>query len=194
MPRKEARQKRRSKKRKKVENRQPTKMKRSRYSEAMVCTMADYDLSRSAILTYLYVNLNCNLASGTSHQIEYQQVADYFDWHPKTVYAAICELEFVGLITVRERGGMVLSIPHQGLIQHMVHQQDYENKEKTFYAELQKMITNKEFERGRHLDASVKLRMYDLLVEECGREGRWKPKMEDRSHLLEKLEVYAPSE
>ena len=194
MARKEATRKRRNKKRKKVETRQPTAMKYSRYSESMLCTMADYNVSRSAILIYMYINLNCNLSSGVSHEIEYQQIEDYFGWHSETIYLAIAELEFVGLIDVRKRGGMILSIPDQGMIQHIAHQQKYEKQERQFYAELQELIANKEFERGRHLDTSKILRMYDSLVEERGRDKRWKPKEKDRSHLLEKLEVYAPSE
>ena len=169
-------------------------MKYSRYSESMLCTMADYNLSRSAILIYLYINLNCNLSSGISHEIEYQQIADYFDWHPQTVWEAISELEFAGLIDVKKRGGMILSIPHQGLIQHIAYAQKYEKQERQFYAEFQERITNKEFERGRSLDKAIILRMYDKFVEERGRENMWKPKEKNRSHLFEKLEAYAPLE
>ena len=194
MARKEATQKRRNKKRKTVNNRQPTAMKYSRYSESMLCAMADYNVSRSAILIYLYINLNCNLSSGVSHEIEYQQIADYFDWHSQTIYEAISELEFVGLINVKKRGGMILTLPDQGLIQEIAHQQKYEKQERKFYSEFQERVTSREFERGRSLDKSMILRMYDSFVEECGREKRWKPKEKVRLHLFEKLEQFAPLE
>lgn len=194
MPTKSVRTKRRNKKPKRVENRQPTAMSRSRYSENAVRKMADYNVSNTAIVIYLYINLNCSLSSGVGHELQYDEIIDYFGWRPETVYDAIIELEHVGLITVAKRGGIIPDIPDQRHIQQLVHVDKYEKQAKAFYTAFQERITDKEFERGRSLDKSVILRMYDDFVEECGRERKWKPAEKYRDQLFNRLQMYAPLE
>lgn len=107
MPTRETREKRRNKKRKVIKNRKPTAMPWSRYSESALRKMADFNLSSTAIVVYLYINLNCNLDTGISHQIDYDQIAEYFDIRKETVYNAITELEMVGLVSVKSRGRII---------------------------------------------------------------------------------------
>ena len=162
--------KRRSKKRKKNENRQPTAMKYSRYSENMMCLMADYNLSRTAILTYLYINLNCNLSSGISHQTDYQQIEGYFGWHTQTR----CWSSF---LSIPRRIGIPASRAAAGMR----------------YAEWRRPVSRvplavssrpipvqttlrKRFVDGRHLTEGMILRVYDELVAERIKEKRWRQK------------------
>ena len=103
MPKRETREKRKNKKRKVIKNRKPTAMPWSRYSESALRKMADFNLSSTAIVVYLYINLD----TGISHQIDYDQIAEYFDIRKETVYNAITELEMVGLVSVKSRGRII---------------------------------------------------------------------------------------
>ena len=100
-------------------------------------------LSYSAMKVYLYINFNCNLASGITHRLSYSRIAEYWGITLRSVYRGVAELEGAGLIHMKESGDFMGVIPHQGLIQKIAAQQSYEKKERLFYQALRKRIDEK---------------------------------------------------
>ena len=50
-------------------------------------------LSHSAMKVYLYINFNCNLASGITHRLSYSRIAEYWGITLRSVYREVAELE-----------------------------------------------------------------------------------------------------
>ena len=151
-------------------------------------------LSYSAMKVYLYINFNCNLASGITHRLRYSQIAEYWGITLRSVYRGIAELEGAGLIHIKESGYFIGVIPHQGLIQKIAIQQGYEKKERLFYQELRKLIDAKSEGRTEPLPFAGVCRLYERLVTERAKEKRFYPKAKGFGHIQEKLDLYAPVE
>ena len=149
-------------------------------------------LSYSAMKVYLYMNFNCNLASGITHRLRYSQIAEYWGITLRSVYRGVAELEDAGLIHMKESGDFMGVIPHQGLIQKLAVQQSYEKKERHFYQALRERINEKSEGRTTPLPFAGVCRLYEGLIVERAKEKRFYPKAKGFGHLQEKLDLYAP--
>ena len=149
-------------------------------------------LSYSAMKVYLYMNFNCNLASGVTHRLSYSHLAEYWGMSLASVYRGVAELEGIGLIQIKESGDFIGVIPHQGLIQHLAYQQSYEKKERTFYQELRSQMDEKSEGRTEPLPFGGVTRLYERLVAERMKAKRFYPKANGFGHIQEKLDLYAP--
>ena len=149
-------------------------------------------LSYSAMKVYLYINFNCNLASGVTHRLSYAQIAEYWGITLRSVYRGVAELEGAGLIQIKESGDLMGIIPHQGLIQKIAAQQSYEKKERLFYQALREQINEKSEGRIEPLPFAGVTRLYEKLVIERAKEKRFYPKAKGFGHIQEKLDLYAP--
>ena len=149
-------------------------------------------LSYSAMKVYLYINFNCNLASGITHRLSYSRIAEYWGITLRSVYRGVAELEGAGLIHIKESGDFMGVIPHQGLIQKIAIQQGYEKKERHFYQELRGQIDKQSEGRTEPLPFAGVCRLYERLVTERAKEKRFYPKAKGFGHIQEKLDLYAP--
>ena len=149
-------------------------------------------LSYSAMKVYLYINFNCNLASGITHRLSYSRIAEYWGITLRSVYRGVAELEGAGLIHIKESGDFMGVIPHQGLIQKLAIQQGYEKKERRFYQELRDRINEKSEGRTEPLPFAGVCRLYEALIVERAKEKRFYPKAKGFGHIREKLDLYAP--
>ena len=149
-------------------------------------------LSYSAMKVYLYINFNCNLASGITHRLSYSRIAEYWGITLRSVYRGVAELEGAGLVFMKESGDFMGVIPHQGLIQKLAAQQSYEKKERHFYQALRERINEKSEGRTTPLPFAGVCRLYEALVVERAKEKRFYPKAKGFGHLQAKLDLYAP--
>ena len=149
-------------------------------------------LSYSAMKVYLYINFNCNLASGITHRLSYSRIAEYWGITLRSVYRGVAELEAAGLIYMKESGDFMGVIPHQGLIQKLAAQQSYEKKERHFYQALRERINDRSEGRTTPLPFGAVCRLYEALIVECAKERRFYPKAKGFGHLQAKLDLYAP--
>ena len=66
-------------------------------------------LSYSAMKVYLYINFNCNLASGITHRLSYSRIAEYWGITLRSVYREVAEYWGITLRSVyrevAEHGG-----------------------------------------------------------------------------------------
>ena len=83
-------------------------------------------------------------------------------------------------------------IPHQGLIQKIAIQQNYEKKERCFYQELRERIDKKSEGRTEPLPFGGVCRLYERLVVERAKKKQFYPKATGVGHIREKLDLYAP--
>ena len=150
-------------------------------------------LSYSAMKVYLYINFNCNLASGITHRLSYSRIAEYWGITLRSVYRGVAELEGAGLIYMKDSGDFMGVIPHQGLIQKLAAQQSYEKKERLFYQALRERINEKSEGRTEPLPFGGVCRLYEALIVERAKEKRFYPKAKGFGHIKEKLELYAPA-
>ena len=150
------------------------------------------ELSYSAMKVYLYINFNCNLASGITHRLSYSRIAEYWGITLRSVYRGIAELEEAGLIFMKDSGDFMGVIPHQGLIQKLAAQQSYEKKERHFYQALRERINEKSEGRTAPLPFGAVCRLYEALIVERAKGKRFYPKAKGFGHLQEKLDLYAP--
>ena len=149
-------------------------------------------LSYSAMKVYLYINFNCNLASGITHRLSYSRIAEYWGITLRSVYRGVAELEGAGLIHIKESGDFMGVIPHQGLIQKIAIQQSYEKKERHFYQDLRERIDAQSEGRTEPLPFAGVCRLYERLVAERAKGKRFYPKAKGFGHIQEKLDLYAP--
>ena len=149
-------------------------------------------LSYSAMKVYLYINFNCNLASGITHRLSYSRIAEYWGITLRSVYRGVAELEGAGLIHIKESGDFMGVIPHQGLIQKIAIQQSYEKKERHFYQDLRQRIDAQSEGRTEPLPFAGVCRLYERLVAERAKGKRFYPKAKGFGHIQEKLDLYAP--
>ncbi len=150
-------------------------------------------LPYSAMKVYLYLNFNCNLASGISHRLRYQQIADHWGISLRSVYLAIAQLEAIGVIKMRDAGNFIVEIPHQGLIQHISYAQKQEKKTRLFYQELRKMINAREEKRDEPLPNTGIFHLYEQLQATRRKNRHYYPKKPANKVVLENLEIFAPS-
>lgn len=143
---------------------------------------------------YLYINFNCNLASGITHRLRCSKIAEWAGIDLSTVYRGIAELESAGLFHTKESGDFMGVIPHQGLIQHLAIQQGYEKKERGFYQKLRRRIDEKSEGRTEPLPFAGVCRLYEALIAERMKEKGFYPQAKGFSHIQEKLDRYAPAE
>ena len=133
---------------------------------------------------YLYINFNCNLASGITHRLSYSRIRS-IGVLLRSVYRGVAELEGAG--------DFMGVIPHQGLIQKIAAQQSYEKKERLFYQALRKRIDEKSEGRTEPLPFGGVCRLYEQLATERAKEKRFYPKAKGFGHVQEKLDLYAPA-
>lgn len=188
MPRKTARQRRYSKKCKVAPNRTPTAMTRTRISENTLCNLNDFGISRTGILTFIYLNLNCNLQTGIMHDMHYEMIADYHGWTRATAISAIAELESVGLINLKSAGEIKGTIPQQAF---MTEQQRLENKEKPerdFYQKFRQALD----ERGgeANLPANTIFKILTQLAKAEQSANRFYPKEDRIGKILDRLRYF----
>lgn len=149
-------------------------------------------LSYSAMKVYLYMNFNCNLASGVTHRLSYSHIAEYWGMSLASVYRGVAELEGLGLIQIKESGDFIGVIPHQGLIQHLAYAQSREKKERGFYQELRRRIDERSEGRTQPLPFGAITRLYEELVAKRMKNKQFYPKAKGFGHIQEKLDLYAP--
>lgn len=166
-----------------------TAMARTRIHESAIHKIGTR-LSYSAMKVYLYINFNCNLASGITHRLSYSQIAEYWGMHIASVYRGIAELEEANLFEITHTGDFVGIIPHQGLMNQMVHAESYERKERAFYKELRRRIEEKSEGRTTPLPFGGVCRLYERLVAERAKDKKFYPKADGFNHLRDKLEYY----
>ena len=148
--------------------------------------------SPSAMKVYLYINFNCNLASGITHRLSKSDIANYWGMDERTVRSALVELERIDVLEIKEDGDFMGVIPHQGLIQHMAHVQAYEKKERGFYQALRRQIAEKSEGRTQPLPFGSITRLYEALIAKRMKNNGFYPKAKGFGHIQEKLDYYVP--
>lgn len=185
------------KKRKKIDEQavikaRETALTHTRIDAGTLWTLCDNGLISAPAALYILSSLNCNLATGQGHRIEYETAALATRFSVRAIYKAVVQLEEVGLIQLRDRGGYVPILPRQGLTNQIVHAQQTEKRKRDFYKELRKRINEKALRPDNPLHYDPICKVYEALVTERKASKRYRPRARGTAHILPELNLYAP--
>lgn len=77
-----------------------------------------HKLPAQAINIYLYLTQHSNIASGKTHNLKVEDIAEECGVHPATVYRHLRRLEQAGLYITKDRGQVMSTLPHVQLANH----------------------------------------------------------------------------
>ena len=168
---------------------QDTAMVYSRFHEDAIYKIGT-ECTYSAMKIYLYLNLNCNLATGVMHQVSYSDIAEYWGMALGTVYKGMAELQERGLIIVKKPGSFGGSIPHQGLIHKLSYEQRHTKNEREFYAELDRRLAEAKKGRTAPLRVGDVHEIYDALKKDRASKRKFYPRTHGYMHIEDRLKTY----
>lgn len=185
---KQVTKRRRSKKRKTVYNRAPTAMQRARISIESHWTLNDYKASWSAVMTFQYLNFNCNTDDGTMHRFSIRQIAESHSWSNETASNAIAELISLGLIEVNVDNPIGGTIPQQAFMTQQARLENAEKPERNFYKKLRKEIDKRGGEDN--LSKNKLVAIFTNLVKQEAEARRFHPKEDRIANVLDRLRYF----